>query len=177
VTVPTDALLPPDADPQLGPVLSGLLACLCATLTDGGRPACACCLVWGNSPPAQDFCSCDCAGGHGQAWVRVVRWDPILDAAAHNRRPSRCFAWRMQATVEVGVARCVAVTAPDGQSAPTCGQRETDAWGLVADARLLRQAVACCDALRDATVYPSPMTPIGPQGGCAGVALQVAVEV
>ncbi|MFE2930611.1 hypothetical protein [Streptomyces sp. NPDC059278] len=174
MTTPTDdVILPPDADPWLGPVLSGLTACLCATLAAGGRPACACCLVWGASPPAQDFCSCDCDDGRGQAWVRVVRQDPVVT----ERRRRQCQAWRMQTVIEVGVARCVAVTAPDGQSAPTCDQREEDAWGLVLDARLLREAVACCDALTDVQVWPSAVTPMGPQGGCAGVTVQITVEV
>lgn len=173
MTTPTDVLLPPDADPRLGPVLSGLTACLCATLAAGGRPACACCLVWGSSPPAQDFCSCDCDGGHGQAWVRIVRQDPVVT----DQRRRRCQTWRMQTTIEIGVARCVAVVAPDQQSAPTCEQRETDAWGLVLDTRLLREAVACCDALTDVQVWPGPVTPMGPQGGCAGVTVQITVEV
>lgn len=172
-TPPDDVLLPPDADPRLGPVLSGLVACLCAALADGGRPACACCLVWGSSPPAQDFCSCDCDGGHGQAWVRVVRQDPVTQ----DTRRRRCQTWRMQTTVELGVARCVAVTGPNGQSGPTCAQREADAWGLVLDTRLLREAVACCEALQDVTVWPGPVTPMGPQGGCAGVTMQITVEV
>ncbi|MFF2650602.1 hypothetical protein [Streptomyces sp. NPDC058045] len=172
-TPPDDVILPPEADPRLGPVLSGLVACLCATLTDGGRPACACCLVWGNQP-AQDFCACDCDGGHGQAWVRVVRQEPV-DTDQQRRR--RCQTWRMQTIVEVGVARCVAVVAEDGQSAPTCAQRESDAWGLVLDQRLLREAVACCEALQDVQVWPGTVTPMGPQGGCAGVIMQITVEV
>jgi len=166
-----------DADPRLGPILSGLTACLCASLADGGRPACACCLVWGDGPPSQDFCSCDCASGHGQAWVRVVRQEPVPT----NRRQGNCQVWLMQTVIEVGVARCVAVVAADGQSGPTCEQREEDAWGLVLDMRLLRQAVACCDVLNDRTsgvqVMPGPVTPTGPRGGCAGVTMQITVEV
>jgi len=172
----TPSLLPADADPSLGPILSGLTACLCASLADGGRPACACCLVWGDGPPAQDFCSCDCDGGHGQAWVRVVR----QEAVPSRQRQTRCLAWRMQTVIELGVARCVAVVAADDQSAPTCEQREADAWGLVLDMRLLRQAVACCDVLNDRTsgvqVMPGPVTPTGPRGGCAGVTMQITVE-
>lgn len=174
MTTPSDVLLPPDADPRLGPVLSGLTACLCAVLADGGRPACACCLVWGASPPAQDFCACDCDGGHGQAWVRVVRQEPVT---ANQDRRRRCQTWRMQTTIELGVARCVAMVAPDGQSAPTCEQREADAWGLVLDQRLLLEAAACCDALSGVQVWPGPVAPMGPQGGCAGVTVQITVEV
>ncbi|MEU3220041.1 hypothetical protein [Streptomyces sp. NPDC006971] len=174
MTTPTEVLLPPDADPRLGPVLSGLTACLCATLAAGGRPACACCLVWGNQPPAQDFCSCDCDGGHGQAWVRWASSDPIEDPRGARRR--RCFSWRMLETIELGVSRCVAVTAPDGQSAPTCGQREADGWGFVLDKRLLIESVMCCDALRDVQVTPGRAVPLGPQGGCAGVVFPITVE-
>jgi hypothetical protein len=87
----------------------------------------------------------------------------------------------MQTVIELGVARCVAVVAPDGQSAPTCEQRETDAWGFVLDTRLLHTAVACCDVLHDVTsgiqAWPGPVMPMGPQGGCAGVTMQITLEV
>lgn len=173
MTTPTEQLLPGDADPLWGPVLTSLTTCLCATLTAAGRPACACCLVWGAGPPAHDWCDCDCGDGSGQAWVRLVRLDPITDYGTASG--GRCGAWRMRAVIEAGVSRCVAVAGPDG-SAPGCEQRETDALSALADARLLRQAIACCDALADLRVEPDTMRPTGPQGGCAGAIMQITVE-
>ncbi|WP_432051829.1 hypothetical protein [Streptomyces xiamenensis] len=173
MTTPTEQLLPGDADPLWGPVLTSLTTCLCATLTAAGRPACACCLVWGASPPAHDWCDCDCDDGSGQAWVRLVRWDPIVDYGANSG--GRCDNRRMRAVIEVGISRCVAVAGPDGQSAPECAQREADALSALADARLMREAI-CCDALSDLLVELDTMRPTGPQGGCAGVIMQITVE-
>jgi hypothetical protein len=171
-----EPLLPPDADPLLGPILSGLHACLCATLTAAERPVCSCCLTWGERLPALDWCGCDCDGGHGQAWVRWVRRDPVADLGGNRRTSCGCLSWRGRHVIELGVTRCVAVTGPDGQSAPDCQQRAAEFWGFLADARLLREAVVCCSALQDVTVEPDSERPLGPQGGCAGVLLTITVE-
>lgn len=170
-----EQMLPSEADPRLGPILAGLHACLCATLTAAGRPACTCCLTWGERLPALDGCGCDCAAGHGHAWVRWVRRDPVADYG--TRRSSRgCLSWRGRHVIELGVTRCVAVSGPDGQSPPGCEQRDAEFWAFMTDARLLREAVSCCHALQDTGVEPDMQRPIGPQGGCAGVTLQITLE-
>lgn len=178
MTSPTVPLPPPppkDADPALGPVLAGFVECVCAELAAAGRPACACCLVWGDTVPPADFCDCDCNGGHGQAWVRVARWDPPLGADLNTRR--RCTPWRARVWIEAGVYRCVPAVAEDGVSAPTCQDRTDSAWGLIADAAALRRAAACCAALEG--FYPELLQeePTGVRGGCAGVALQFTIDV
>lgn len=166
---------PAEADPRLGPLLQSYLACVAAELTAAGRPPCAACLVWGDAQPSADFCDCDCAGGHGQAWVRVVRIDP---AAISNRTTTKkCQPLRVRVWIEAGVYRCVPTVAPDGVSAPTCEQRAASAWGLVADATALRASFACCDALKDHVKEFMSQDPIGNRGGCAGVMMQFTVDL
>lgn len=166
---------PEEADPFLGPLLERFTACVCAELAALGRPVCMCCLVFGDSYPPADYCDCDCNGGHGQAWTRVIRWDP---ADTGNRTTmKKCQTLRTRVWIEAGVYRCVAAAAPDGQSAPTCEQRTDDAWGLIQDARGLRMAYACCEALSGAVTEFMGLEPTGVQGGCSGVALQFTVDV
>lgn len=173
--------VPPEvADPKLGPLLRDLLACVCAQLEAIGRPPCACCVVWGDDRPPADFCDCDCGGGQGQAWVRLVRMEPSQQSTA-QARPSisggaQCAVpvkWR--AVVEAGVYRCIATIDDDGV-APSCEERESDAYGLLADLRALRVAFTCCDAVR-ASLAPLSATPAGNQGGCGGAVVQFAVNL
>lgn len=167
-------LLPADADPVLGPVLDQFVACVCAELTAGGRPPCACCLVWGNTQPPADFCDCSCDGGNGQAWVRVMRFDPAATNSPQVRR--RCQPWRTRVWLEAGVYRCVSGGGDQGE-APTCEERTADAWGLLADARMLRQAAACCAAFKDRPVDFLSQEPTGVLGGCSGVMVQFTVDL
>lgn len=178
MTIPAEPPAPPapaEADPALGPMLNDFVACVCAELAAIGRPACACCLVWGDSVPPADFCDCDCNGGHGQAWVRVVRWDPPLTSNPQLRR--RCVPWLLRVWVEVGVYRCVPAVAEDGTSAPSCDDRTGSAWGFIADARALRTAAACCQALDGKTIDFLQQEPTGNRGGCGGVSLQFTIDL
>lgn len=171
----TPVLSPADADPQLGPPLQSFLACVSAELAAAGRPVCQACLVWGDTQPPADFCDCDCTGGSGQAWVRVQRLDP---AATGNRIPmKKCQPMRVRAWLEAGVYRCAPTVADDGTSAPTCEQRSDSAWGFLADARALRRAVACCDALRDRPLEFMSEEPVGMLGGCSGVYVTFTVDL
>lgn len=166
---------PADADPVFGPLLASFLACVCAELTAVGRAPCECCMVWGDTPPPADFCDCDCAGGgHGQAWVRLVQFDPVPDV--ERRGTARCQAMRERAWIEAGVYRCAPVTGPDGVSPPTCQDRTDTAWGMLQDARALRRAVACCQALRDRPLELVTQQPLGIRGGCTGVTIQFTLE-
>lgn len=168
--------LPVDADPALGQILDQFVACVCAELSAGGRPACACCLVWGNTNPPADFCACSCPeGGHGQAWVRVMRWDPATTVSQQVRR--KCQPWRYRVWLEAGVYRCVTAVADGQGNPPTCEQRAADAWGLLADARLIRQAAACCAAFDGKTVEFISEEPTGILGACSGVFIQFTVEL
>jgi len=175
VTTPP-ILLPADADPVLGPMLDQFVTCVCAELQAAERPACACCLVWGNTIPPATFCDCDCNGGSGQAWVRVVRWDPSATVNQAVRR--KCQPWRYRVWLEAGVYRCVAaVSDPHSGQPPTCEQRAADAWALLTDARLLRQAASCCAAFQGKQVDFVSQDPTQVAGACSGVALQFTVDL
>ncbi|RFU83609.1 hypothetical protein DY218_27260 [Streptomyces triticagri] len=173
---------PYDADPKIGPLMRDLLACTCAQLEAIGRAACACCVVWGDDRPPADFCDCTCDGGHGQAWVRLVRLDPRQTGSTIPRsitgRAGGCHTpVRWRAVVEAGVYRCIAVPGDDG-SPPGCEERERDAYALVADLRALRGAFACCDALRPyAPLTPLSAGPTPNQGGCGGAVVQFALDL
>lgn len=175
MSTPFPVPLPADADPHLGPILDQFVACACAELAAGGRPVCACCLVWGNTNPPADFCTCSCDGGHGQAWVRVMRWDPAATVNQAARR--QCQAWRYRVWLEAGVYRCVTAVADSQGNPPTCEQRADDAWGLVTDARLIRTAAACCAAFEGKVVDFISEEPTAVLGGCSGVMVQFTVEL
>jgi hypothetical protein len=171
LTVPA----PADADPALGAMLQSYMACVCAELTSAGRPPCACCLVWGDSPPPADFCACDCADGSGQAWVRVVRWDP---ASISNRNTVgiKCQPFRLRVWLEAGVYRCVPAGDSQGNP-PTCDQRSASAWGLINDARSLRKATECCQALDRRRLEFMTGDPMTVMGGCSGTSIQFTLDL
>jgi hypothetical protein len=167
-------LTPEQADPVLGPMLQSFLACVCAELAASGRPPCACCLVWGDTPPPADFCNCECEGdGSGQAWVRVVRMDP---AAVGNRLTTmKCQPIRLRAWIEAGVYRCVPTG--DEHGPPTCDERTDSALGLIRDARSLLTAVACCPALRPHRMEFMSADPMSALGGCSGTNIQFTLDL
>lgn len=170
----TPVITPEQADPVLGPKLQSFLACVCAELAAAGRPVCACCLVWGSTKPPADFCACECAdGGHGQAYVRLVRLDP--QATGNRNQTMKCQPIRVRAWVEAGVYRCVPLG--DNGEAPTCEERSQSALGFIADARALRQAVACCDALRRERIEFISQEPADVSGGCSGVSVQFTIDL
>jgi hypothetical protein len=166
-------LTPEGADPVLGPKLQSFLACVCAELSAAGRPVCDCCLVWGAVAPPADFCACDCDGGHGQAFVRVIRLDP--QATSNRTAAMKCQPLRVRAWVEAGVYRCVPM-GEDGEP-PTCEERTESAWGFLRDARALRAAVACCNALKGDRIEFMSQDPANVSGGCSGVMIQFTVDL
>ncbi|MFC4328353.1 hypothetical protein ACFPC0_10995 [Streptomyces andamanensis] len=171
----TPVLTPQDADPVLGPRLQSFLACVCAELAAAGRPVCNCCLVWGSTKPPADFCDCECEGGaSGQAWVRLVRLDP--QNTQNRTQMMKCQPVRVRAWVEAGVYRCVPVGDDQGNP-PTCEERTASALGFIADARALRQAVACCQALRRDRVEFISQDPADVSGGCSGVSVQFTLDL
>lgn len=173
MTAPAPLLTPEQADPVLGPKLQSFLACVCAELAAAGRPVCHCCLVWGASKPPADYCDCDCEDGSGQAFVRVVRLDP--QSTGNRTQTMKCQPVRVRAWIEAGVYRCVPVG--DESGPPTCDERTDSAWGFIRDARALRSAVACCDALKRDRIEFMSQDPADVSGGCSGVSLQFTLDV
>jgi hypothetical protein len=173
---------PVDADPILGPLLVSLRACICAELAAAGRPVCpcACCIVWGDGLPPADYCDCQQEGGQGQAWVRAAGWAPRdstarRDPVSVNRR-SNCFPQMLRVTIEAGVYRCVSSMQTNTLPA-NCDDRQNDAIGLVADARTLRRALYCCEAIKHHAITFGGQWPTAVRGGCAGVYMSFAVDL
>lgn len=168
---------PQQADATLGPIIDQFRSCVCGELAAAKRPVCrtcGCCLYPGDTlPPAT---ACDCKdGGQGQAWVRIVGWEP--QQTTNRRETKHCQPVRLRITLEAGVYRCVTTVGPDGQSPPTCEEQDADFWGLLADAAALRRAVSCCPALQRRGLEVTKAEPTGVQGGCAGQLIQFALDV
>jgi len=87
-----------------------------------------------------------------------------------------CQSWRTVKVIEVGVYRCV--SGPDDQGNPPSPEaRERDAMGLLMDRRLLVQGVSCCAALKNRRVELLSLEPTSVRGNCAGVVVQVSVDI
>jgi hypothetical protein len=169
---------PAEADPVLGPMLNQLQVCVCFTLAQAGRGVCTdCSIVPGDGRPPADRCDCSCDRGQGQAWVRWVRDQPVIPYTGSSSGQLRrnCQEFRTQKVIEVGVYRCV--SGPDDQgNPPSVEARERDALGLIWDRRLIKQAVACCQALKRKPVTVLALEPTTLKGNCAGVVMQFAVD-
>jgi hypothetical protein len=86
----------------------------------------------------------------------------------------KCQPIRVRAWIEAGVYRCVPV---GGEEPPTCDERTESAWGFIRDARALRTAVACCDALKKDRIEFMSQDPSSVSGGCSGVSVQFTIDL
>lgn len=80
--------------------------------------------------------------------------------------------------VEVGVYRCVSV--PDDQGRPpTAEERIADARSLHRDVAVLWRIFQCCEVLQRQAESPEldRIEPLGPAGGCVGVAMRLWLEL
>lgn len=140
-------------------VLEGVLACAYAELT----PAPA----WQAVVPGLEAVLDECCSG--QVWVRLVQMQP---------RSNRDCITAWDATVEVGVARCVAVVDDQGNS-PTSAEVQADAAQLLADMEALQRALECC-AKTVPNVHRAIIgtwNPLAVDGGCAGGTWNATVTV
>lgn len=171
----------PLPDALVGPLLIELRDCLSAELARSlsGAP-CRAYIPWDSGLPVADGCSCECDGGHGDAWVRFVRMDPDrpVQLGAAVGGPAGCpTAWI--AVIELGVSRCH----PTGQAGtqgyvPPDPQVLTDtALKRLSDGAALRRTVACCRALGRHAYGAGALVPLPPLGGCSGIAMSIQVEI
>lgn len=146
------------------PILTKVLACVCAQLAAEGRPAVECCQTAGDTSMA----SCDCVSGgaNGRAWARFT------GATFSDRAPSRCPLGLWVANFQVGVSRCIA----DNEAVSDCELSTADAGIVAADAGSLTKAIQCCGFDSRHWVLGS-VNPIGPAGGCVGVVVSFSVQV
>lgn len=115
----------------------------------------------------------------GQAYVRIVGFymtggdstpfpSPSTDAPIS---PCGIPAWGLQ--MEMGVFRCIRT-----DRSPTCTEWTLATQRQMSDAKAMRAALCCFEALHDPqTVAVGTWGPAGPDGGCIGSTWPVSVEV
>ena len=154
-------------------LLDGLVAELAATVAG---PVCRVHLSPGAIVTA-DHC-CECAGGQGQASVRLAQLYPSDPFPAPLVDLSRCWAMTWAAQYELVVYRCSGVVDDDGEP-PSAERVEHDAQVVMSDAAAMVRAIGCCFAGGPCGngVVPGAWTPISPNGGCMGGAMTVTVDL
>jgi len=154
-----------------------LLSCLCSMLATEDRPACACHHFGGEDPPVGDRCSTNDAGENGQVWIRRVSQVMQADTDDLTFGGVPCGdIW--QATIELGIYRCITAVPTEGGGAPPPESYDADRDLLAADRATLAQ-VLCCWPLNGlppspqvpdlgVSVISAQILPTGPTGACAG---------
>jgi len=135
-----------------------LLECLLDELPE---PVCRAELRHHSAVVPSDDCDCECADGHGQAWVRITH------AVIANVDRSRCPPNLWNVTYELGTRRCVA-TMDEAGTPPSPITTSEEAEELAFDARAQRRVLLCCKATDDRDLTAVSQSPLGPAGGCAG---------
>jgi hypothetical protein len=175
---PTVEPLDEGGDTLLLPYAQSLLSCLCAALSEQANPPEICCLRAGDEiiqDFGQEFDEC-C---NGQAYVRVVSFAPTGNPEAMFPAPSTdnavtgCGVPAWALNLEMGVFRCI-----DTDHQLSCTDWTNVAIQQMADAKAIRVALCCWLAeLEPMSVQIKDWTPKGPEGGCIGGIMNVAVEV
>jgi hypothetical protein len=137
---------------------------------DGGEPTMGIALN-------EDECKC------GTAWVRVVDWFPSSDAAFPG--PDTSLEAQLCPTeyglvLELGIGRCPPIG--DQRDLETVLQRNAFHETVLADAQLMRKALACCFNSHVLINNPEDMvigdwTKTGPAGACFHQTLSITVKV
>lgn len=131
------------------PLMDDLLHCLTAELeaTYGGGPC-----VAHLAPGARIVADrCSCTGQHcgGQAWVRLDRTYPVLPGTFTQDTTAASCTARTVAVLELGVLRCVPLTAPGTKGPPTVVQLTDAVMVATDDARAMRCVALDCWPGRD----------------------------
>lgn len=168
-------------DRLIYPVLARLRTCAATQLGLIRRPVCRFPLYAGDQAMPADDCDCTCdGGGQGTAWLRFVSATSSTTMVTGARRqiPSPCAQGEYAVTVQVGVWRC-APTIDDNGRPPTDDAYDQFTRGMSRDSSALIRTFQCCDALtsRDIEWSIESVRPLGPSGGCAGVAVQARMQL
>lgn len=161
-------------------IVTGISACARAALPDtlGGVPAALreCFAVPGAI--AWDDCQCgQLAASVGPSYYS----DTFPQPAGARRALTGCGPEYWVSTITLTMLRC-APTPVKGQMAPTCAALAEASAILESDRQVLTQALACCLTawVADATIADyviGPQSPVGPEGGCVGLAWQITVGI
>lgn len=173
MTAPT-----PNRDFLVAPMLDALRTCTARQLGHVDRPVCRFPLFFGATPFAAAECDCTCdGGGQGSAWIRLASLTPVATSSSRNQLVVEpCSHGNYQVAVEIGVWRKAVLLDDDGGTAPD-SVYDAHTRGLLDDTAALRRALQCCDWLqrRELPWSIDSISPIGPEGGCVGVALTARI--
>lgn len=116
----------------------------------------------------------------GFAWVRVAAIAPRSPQPGVPTHGCGVIMWQVE--LEMGAARCHPVG--DVHAGPTCAELEAVALAVQQDAAAMRRALCCFTASLDDGDGPgsrgysvAPWAPFGPEGGCTGGMMQVAIPI
>lgn len=155
------------------PVLDAIRACLCENLdaSPGGGPCF--CSLWPALTVTSDYCTCQGAGGCGQAWVRLVRIYPYQNYP-QQAIDAKCNSG-LAMVVELGVIRCLPTL--KSNAAPPGAAAQAEATRIqMGDWRTMLTTLKCCPELLKRDVLLGNYDPRG-QGGCGGGTLQATVRL
>lgn len=139
-------------DTYVAPLLLELRECWRAELarTLSGR-VCRCWVHWGATAPVMDGCHCNCDGGNGDGWVRLVELsaDPGTGSftEGRNRFGNAGCVPGVIATVAIGSYRCIPMS-EDGSRLPEATENSI---GLLQQSELMAflRLLNCCPAWTD----------------------------
>lgn len=173
----------------ISPLLSELVACLCAELENTvSGPVCRCCMVHGQQAVIDACCNdggcadcpsgspCEQQGGGGQAWVRLDSAFPSDSFPSPRTGSFDCPPGFWAMTVELGVARCACLPDDNGKP-PSCDCLEREVLRAMSDRAAMLNAIYCCFMSNEACerVSVGQYTPLRTQGGCMGGTMQVTI--
>lgn len=145
-------------DDRISDLLEPVLDAVVERFADCEAPGfCRAGLVGGNV--AWDDC-CDCGGGEGQLWVRLIEWIP--DPAIESTGPTGCDQ-PTTLIIGVGALRCVPSIDEKGNP-PSADEEAAAARKINLDAQLIRDGVMCFLVEREWIGW----APLGYEGGCGG---------
>lgn len=159
---------------QIQGVASALLTDLCCRLAASDHPVCRCGFGFGEPPPVSNCCNC--AGGSGEAWVRVGAVVPSSTFPIPDTGRTVCEYGTFAVTFTLGIYRC-APTLDDRANPPTTAQNAAALVIQLQDRALLAQVARCVMRADDRGWLMGAWAPIDPSGGCMGSALTLTVAV
>lgn len=174
--------MPRIPDTLVDPLLVALNDCLYEELIDTAYgPPHRSYVTHSVGPPLDDGCWCQgetVIGGqpvatNGDGRVRLVTLGPdttIILGPASSRCPP---GW--QALIELSTSRCIPVS--DSAEPLPADTMEQVALELGDDRAALLRVLQCCEALDDRDISVSRVFPVGPQGACAGWAMEIIVSL
>lgn len=161
----------------IGRILSLLTACLCAQFREEGMPLCVCAMRHHSDLLVADGCGeCTCEdGSDGRLYARAVeiRATDNDNRSASGAQP--CENPLVEAEFAFAVYRCIYLT--DDGLAPPADILSMEAQQFLADAEVMRRALACCQLPPELGTWWKRTTTWSPlsSGNCAGGELRAIV--